>query len=190
MDFKQEIRELKRDLHSINLLTKVDVVVKKFGISRGTFVYENGDLEICVSEINPYRVTRGIRGPAKAFGIEMSAGTSFKEVLAHEYGHAYSLDKFINNRSVFIREYKSLFGDIDSDEASYFDEEIHITKYAAKSPDEDFAECFMCFFLLHEFDIDFPGKKYSNGVYHKMKFIESISKKKAKKRLEWGKVKK
>jgi hypothetical protein len=68
---------------------------------------------------------------------------SLRNVLRHEYGHALA----DTHRGLFrSREFVSAFGASHEAEIEWeFDPEHHVSRYAATSPMEDFAETFMLY---------------------------------------------
>lgn len=70
--------------------------------------------------------------------------TSLRDVLRHEYGHAFAVH---HPKLIDTPKFERVFGasyDDAWDEPDY-DPGVHVTPYAATAPCEDFAECFMMF---------------------------------------------
>lgn len=178
------IRKVENKLSDLNLLSNVEIVIDSFRLSRGFFIVDDGvEPQIHISRSNPFTMSGGfIRKPCSLFGIKVSSGVDVEDIMIHEFGHAYVYDQLVKNNKPFLKEYARLFGEIDSEVGSEYDDDIHITEYASSCPDEDFAECFMAYAMLHEYEIEWPGKEYADGVYHKMKFIESLTKTKGTKK--------
>jgi hypothetical protein len=159
-----------------NLYTPVTFTHSALGPERGSF-YQNKNNEptIKISSLSwTDLITNGIGGAvADLFGITRSAADTPEEVLFHEYGHAY---QHAHNSVSFKRQFSKVFG--NSQTAEEYNETIHISPYAALETDEDFAECFM-YFMAWNGDwktVKLFGKEYSNGVYNKIAFIDSLSK--------------
>jgi flagellar hook-associated protein FlgK len=165
-------QEVIKKLKKFNFFTNVSVKSIAFNIERGYI-----DKEIVISQASATDIlmkSKLVREIAKEIGIKYSSAKNLKEVLYHEYGHAYSRN---HTSKKFRAEFRRLFGGYTSNQESIYDPEIHISEYASKNPDEDFCECFM-HFLKWNGKINFnnlPGKEYTNGIYYKMKFIKQLS---------------
>lgn len=167
----------KRTLHSIN--TRVVRELKRLNL------YEPAD----VASMGITLETLGYCTPGKRPRIEIPTLTigrlvqwlfpwtdryySAADTLRHEYGHAFDSRR---HSAAFRRERWQRFG--RSKRAIDPDPERHITDYAAKHPEEDFAECFMMFVKWggewrHR---RLPGRGNPAGVWAKMAFLERVSK--------------
>lgn len=180
MSIFDTIDEVKNELKSKNLLTDVEVIVHSIGGSRG-YYEDEGEPQIHINKWTPLRVgEQSVRKLVRLTGNSMSAGVTTTQVLYHEFGHAYAEDKFNYGDQAFIREYISLFGSpYEEDESgemeeSEYDSDIHISEYAATSPDEDFAEIFMAYCLFGENWL-WSGEEYLDGVQKKMDFVHRLS---------------
>jgi len=95
--------------------------------------------------------------------------TSLADVLRHEYGHAVADTHRGLMRS---RKFSDTFGGAhNSFIRQEYDEDVHITEYAAKNPAEDFAEVFM-FYLKHKGKI--PYHLDYTPISKKWRFIENL----------------
>jgi hypothetical protein len=153
------ILELKR----LNLYEPVDIHAIPFGMDA---------LGYCVSEGRPEIHIPVISGARFAELLPGRAYTSLADVLRHEFGHAYD---FAGRSRTFRKRYWNLFG--RSQKEFEFDEDLHITEYAATNSNEDFAECFMMFVKWsgkwrHR---RLPGREYVNGAWEKMRFLEAVA---------------
>ena len=95
--------------------------------------------------------------------------TSLADVLRHEYAHALA------HRYAFLvesRRFENLF-----DACGDYDEECHVTPYAASKPCEDFAETFMCY-LRHRGKI--PSQYDTRKLRSKWRFVKEFLKEVAK----------
>lgn len=71
--------------------------------------------------------------------------TSLRDVLRHEYGHAFAVEhpSLVRRSSRFVRSFEGRYD--DNEAVSAFDPVKYVTEYAATRPAEDFAETFMTF---------------------------------------------
>jgi hypothetical protein len=100
--------------------------------------------------------------------------TSLRDVLRHEYGHAFAVEHPSHIRR--SKEFRATFGAAyDDEEPPYsYDPKMHVSKYAATAPYEDFAETFMTY-------VKYGGKihRFKNRpvLHKKMKFIQTLASK-------------
>nr|AIA11411.1 Uncharacterized protein conserved in bacteria (DUF2248) [uncultured bacterium] len=176
----QALTAVIRDLERVGLLTErlYSVEVYRHVIDvRGCFglyVEDCGFLEsilgfkprsIYIPQVSWARVRESLQ--------RMGRGrTSLRDVLRHEYGHAFAVE-----HPNLVRKSKSfqvVFGAAYDDQVPPcpYDPNVHVSPYAATAPYEDFAETFMLY-------VKYGGKidrfKKRPIVYKKMQFIQKLA---------------
>jgi hypothetical protein len=165
-------QEVIENLKNLNLFTPIEFKCILFDPDRG--VYSPNKKTITIAQISIKELMD--RLIPRQMVTDYSNACSMKEILYHEYGHAYS-DKH-SKKLLFREPFDKLFGDYNSVESSIYNTKIHISKYASTNPDEDFSECFMYYvkwkgnYLKKRIN----GKKLINGVFNKIEFIDKLSK--------------
>ena len=140
-------------------LARIDVSLSWFGFALGSCHYgENGEIYIpavSMSHLVGY--------------VCPEPGSSLHDTLRHEYGHALAH----THRALFCSvPFKRAFGTHhDADVQWVYDPERHVTRYAATSPSEDFAEVFMLY-LRHRGEL--PGHLDTWRIRRKWRFIKEL----------------
>lgn len=99
--------------------------------------------------------------------------TSMRDVLRHEYGHAFAVEhpSLVRRSRRFVEAFGGRYDDEEPVSDYAFDD--YITDYAATNPSEDFAETFMTYVRVGG-EIDrFRSRP---GVHRKMVMVRSIAK--------------
>lgn len=163
-------------LKQFNLFTKVKVYASLFNISRGHFSNED-EPSITLFQISLTQLIQPLFNSCISSYVNKQFypdDSNICDVLRHEYGHAYSASHI--RYKGFKKGYTKIFGEFNSEQESQYDSVLHISEYSSLKPDDDFAECFMYFLKWngHWRNKNLPGKEYINGIFNKMKFIESL----------------
>lgn len=153
--YSQEDRSLahRRIITLAHLQRDLDIVVQEMNdLGFWTKRMESVEVQLCpLRSLIPDRALghcdyRGhiyipATGLARIFG-RLKNYCRLRDVLRHEFGHSFAClhPQLVQRNPEFM---KILGGTYDSDMRSNYDPAFHLTKYAATSPAEDFAECFM-----------------------------------------------
>jgi hypothetical protein len=105
--------------------------------------------------------------------VELFGGqyTSLKDILRHEYAHAFA---YTHKGLMRLKEFKVAFGAIHND-VSYnnkFEPEKYVSKYASTNSMEDFAETFMYYL---EYSGRLPKKFNYPEIKKKWEFVKLLS---------------
>lgn len=95
------------------------------------------------------------------------------EILRHEYGHAYA---DVNRRRIETKRFENAFGwphEVEYAEGFEYDMDHHVTKYAAATTGEDFAEVFWLY-LKHKGKL--PRRIDTAPIRRKWKFVGELRK--------------
>jgi hypothetical protein len=141
-------------------LSKIDVIWVPYSSAYGfQKYYSTGEIVIpCLSK-------------AKFIELFSSPYVSLKDILRHEYAHAFA---FTHKKLLKAKEFKIAFG-ADHDNTNYiheFTDELFISEYAATNAMEDFAETFMYYL---EYGGKLPKKYKSATIKNKWHFIKQLS---------------
>ncbi|RME19756.1 MAG: hypothetical protein D6806_17720 [Deltaproteobacteria bacterium] len=154
------IDELDRHGFWTEKIYSVDVYLVPLGAALGWF-WKNGNGQICI--------------PAVSFGdlgrlFRRKKACSLADIIRHEYGHAVAHHYRGLIRS---RRFSDAFGaSYFSDTSFEYDEDFHVTEYAASEPAEDFAEVFMLY-LKH--DGRLPASYSTPWIRKKWAFVRQLS---------------
>jgi len=98
---------------------------------------------------------------------------SLKDILRHEYAHAFA---FTHKRLIKSKEFRNSFGTFHDDLKTkwIYDSNLFISEYAATNAMEDFAETFMYFL---EYSGQLPKKFNHPAVKAKWNYIKHLSNK-------------
>jgi hypothetical protein len=95
---------------------------------------------------------------------------SLKDILRHEYGHAFA---YCNKKLLSTVEFKNAFGGIHNSLNRFeYDPKYFVSKYAALNTMEDFAETFM---LYLEYSGILPNRYNFPAIANKWEFITKLS---------------
>jgi len=124
-------------------------------------------------------IGRGRRPGVKWIGWALVVGdylrggwvVSVLDVLRHEYGHAYA---DVNRRRIETKKFEKAFDyphDVLNEDGCEYDPEHHVTKYAAASTGEDFAEVFWLY-LKHKGQL--PARLDTPPIRRRWCFVEQL----------------
>lgn len=95
---------------------------------------------------------------------------SLKDILRHEYGHAFA---YCNKKLLSNEEFKNAFGGIHNNLSRFeYDPKYFVSQYAALNTMEDFAETFM---LYLEYSGILPNRFNFPAIADKWEFIYKLS---------------
>ena len=136
----------------------VPVMLVPVGVAYG-WIWYGGTGEICVPGVSLL----------KLHDFFMGNYTSLADVLRHEFGHAVA----DTHRGLFrSRHFTIAFGRThESNDRSEYAPAIHISRYAAKNPSEDFAENFMHYIRCRG---NLPLKHATPAIRRKWQFIHAL----------------
>ena len=139
-------------------LKNVSIILVPAGIAYGWHWY-GGSGEICIPRVSLLKLRDFFTGNY----------TSLADVLRHEFGHAVA----DTHRGLFrSRRFTTAFGRSDeSNDRSEYAPAIHISRYAATNPSEDFAENFMHFIRCRG---TLPSRHDTPAIRRKWGFINAL----------------
>lgn len=133
------VGEVSRELQQLGIWNRlVDVPLRRIWLGGSLGYYtprgQGADDVIEIPAISLGRIGGYVRGFSK---------TSLRDIIRHEYGHAFA---YRHRRLIRSRWFRLVFGlPHDAEQASTYDPACHVSEYAATRPYEDFAEVFMCY---------------------------------------------
>ncbi|MEI6236569.1 MAG: hypothetical protein WCT04_26220 [Planctomycetota bacterium] len=162
-------RELGRHGIWTDHLREVLVMLVPVGVAYG-WIWVGGTGEICIPRVSLLKLHDFFSG----------SYTSLADVLRHEFGHAVA----DTHRGLFrSRRFTAAFGrPHDSNDRSEYAQAIHISRYAATNPSEDFAENFMCFIRRQG---NLPLKHSTPAIRRKWQFIDDVCRAIRRGRVRW-----
>ena len=137
-DVDRDNRAVVREMESLGLWSRRLETVEVFWVPASVVCYGWYQGSISIPGIAGVRLLEFIRG----------RHTSLRDVLRHEWAHAVADHR---PAAIGAKRFTTAFGgSYQSDESvSPYDPDLHLTRYAASSPCEDFAEVFH-FYLKHK----------------------------------------
>lgn len=108
---------------------------------------------------------------SKLSELFLGSYVSLKDILRHEYAHAFA---YTHRKLISSRQFKLAFGTFhdDLDTSWVYDPKYFISEYASTNPMEDFAETFMIYL---EYSGKLPTKFNFPVIKQKWKFIKNLS---------------
>ena len=136
----------------------VPVMLVPIGVAYG-WIWYGGTGEICIPRVSLLKLHDFFAG----------SYTSLADVLRHEFGHAVA----DTHRGLFrSRRFTMAFGrPHESNGRVEYDPAIHISRYAATNPSEDFAENFMHYIRCQG---NLPSTHATHSIRRKWQFIYAL----------------
>ncbi len=150
-------------------IRNTEVYLVPFGVAFG-WQYYGTTGEICIPAVSLARLA----------GWLNREHVPLRGILRHEYAHAVADTHRGLIRSKRFR--RAFGGSHDAAEASDYNPNRHVTRYAATCPAEDFAEVFM-FYTRHKGRL--PSRYNTSPIKRKWDFIDELRKKIATGKRKW-----
>lgn len=148
---------------------QTEVYLVPFGVAFG-WQYYGTTGEICIPAVSLARLGALLNRPC----------IPLRDVLRHEFAHAVADTHRGLIRSKRFRQ--AFGGSHDTVEASDYNPNRHVTRYAATCPAEDFAEVFM-YYVKHKGRL--PSRYNTTPIKRKWRFIDELRKKIAAGKRKW-----